>query len=220
MNQTKTSRAAGTLRLYTQTRQWLLTPQRGAWLSAGTAHRVTTRSASLRTVYLAKDLVKIDTPCLLFEIPPLGREMVVYATRWPETSSPTELSEMYFRTLAGLCVTDWMLRTFEFSLPTGRTEETRRAITYTLEDLAMADIDGAARAAHVSARTLSRRFNQELGLSWRDFLRQARLLRAIELLDQGHSVTTTSLHVGYDSLSAFSRAFKDYVGQTPQSFSR
>ncbi|MGH3640111.1 MAG: helix-turn-helix domain-containing protein, partial [Mycobacterium sp.] len=62
-------------------------------------------------------------------------------------------------------------------------------------------------------------FQLKLGLPWRAYLLQARMLRAMALLASPmQSVQETSTAVGFDSLSSFSRAFTQFCGETPSSY--
>jgi AraC-like DNA-binding protein len=63
---------------------------------------------------------------------------------------------------------------------------------------------------------LSRQFSEATGLTIQQFLRQARLERAAELLRAGkHNVTEAALEVGYNSLSHFTVAFREMFGCCP-----
>ena len=63
---------------------------------------------------------------------------------------------------------------------------------------------------------LSRQFSDATGLTIQQFLRQARLERAAELLrDRRHNVTEAALEVGYSSLSHFTVAFRQAYGCCP-----
>jgi len=63
---------------------------------------------------------------------------------------------------------------------------------------------------------LSRQFSATTGLTIQQFLRQARLERAADLLRTGrHNVTETALAVGYNSLSHFTVAFREAFGCCP-----
>jgi AraC family transcriptional regulator len=63
---------------------------------------------------------------------------------------------------------------------------------------------------------LSRQFSQATGLTIQQFLRQARLERAAELLRTGKcNVTEAALEVGYNSLSHFTVAFREVFGCCP-----
>ncbi|WP_345817429.1 helix-turn-helix transcriptional regulator (plasmid) [Paraburkholderia sp. PREW-6R] len=69
--------------------------------------------------------------------------------------------------------------------------------------------------AGLSARTLSRRFIAETGMSFAQWRQQARLLRAMELLADGVSVTAIALELGYENVSAFIDMFRRTTGRTP-----
>jgi len=63
---------------------------------------------------------------------------------------------------------------------------------------------------------LSRQFSDATGLTIQQFLRQARLERAAELLrERSHNVTEAALEVGYSSLSHFTVAFREAFGCCP-----
>ena len=70
----------------------------------------------------------------------------------------------------------------------------------------------------MSTRTLVRRFVQETGLSFTEWRQQARLVRAIEWLAGGMSVTTVALDLGYNTVSAFIAMFRRAVGMTPTAY--
>jgi AraC-like DNA-binding protein len=63
---------------------------------------------------------------------------------------------------------------------------------------------------------LSRSFSREVGLTIPQFLRNARMERAAELLRSGrYNVTEAATEVGYSSLSHFSKAFCETIGCCP-----
>ena len=60
-----------------------------------------------------------------------------------------------------------------------------------------------------------------IGMSWRTYLLHARMLQAMAQLaapDQG--VQQTASAVGFDSLSAFTRAFTRFAGEAPSGYHR
>jgi len=77
------------------------------------------------------------------------------------------------------------------------------------------DLDAWATMLGISRRTLIRRFAQETGLGISQWRQQLRLMKALELLAEGQSVTTASLTVGYSSVSAFIACFRQRFGVTP-----
>ena len=76
-------------------------------------------------------------------------------------------------------------------------------------------LEELARAAGCSAFHLQRMFPYLTGLTLADYLRRRRLsLAAMELAD-GRRVTDVALECGYDSPTAFTRAFKTLHGVAP-----
>lgn len=75
-----------------------------------------------------------------------------------------------------------------------------------------------ARFGALSARTLTRRFVIETGFTFAEWRQQARLMRAVEMLAAGTSVTTVALSLGYDNVSAFIAMFRRVRGVTPARF--
>ena len=87
--------------------------------------------------------------------------------------------------------------------------ETRFADEITLDDIA--DVGGVSRFH------LSRSFGTMTGLPVMAYVRGRRLtLAAQKLLDGAPDILTVALEVGYSSHEAFTRAFRDQFGQTPE----
>ena len=53
-------------------------------------------------------------------------------------------------------------------------------------------------------------------MTWRRYLLESRLLQAMAMLTEpGRSVAEVAVDVGFDSVSAFTRAFTRFAGETP-----
>jgi AraC-like DNA-binding protein len=61
-------------------------------------------------------------------------------------------------------------------------------------------------------------YQTDIGLSFRQWQRQVRLLAGLIRLAEGQSVTTVAMDVGYDSPSAFIAMFKRALGATPSQY--
>ncbi|RDH74121.1 AraC family transcriptional regulator [Mycolicibacterium moriokaense] len=82
-------------------------------------------------------------------------------------------------------------------------------------------IDRLSRTAAMSRATFLRHFRQETGMNVGDFLVRVRVMAAAELLNSSdRTVAAIASQVGYQSESAFSRAFRAQVGTTPARFRR
>lgn len=215
--------ARGALHLEVERAQWLLPPQRAAWLRGGTRHRVhTTQPVTLCTVYLEPSLLPTppEDECRVFVLPTLGREMLLYSTRWgPAREAKDAVAGSFFQALAHL-LSEWASQPRTWWLPRARSPELQKAMAYTMARLeGPVSLPAAARAAGLSERTLARRFEEEAATTWRRFLHDARMLRAMELLaEEGARVTQTAYAVGFESLAAFTHAFHAFCGERPRDF--
>jgi AraC-like DNA-binding protein len=216
--------ASGTLQLEVEGSQWLLPPQRAAWISARLRHRVRALTrVALRTVYLSPRLDRVmPSACVVFAATPLAREMILYAMRWgPSRHADDKVARAFFAALSALA-SEWAERALPFRLPTPRSPELGRAMQYAIEELSSTPtVEEAARRAGLSTRTLGRRFTEEAQTSWRQFLHHARMMRAMELLvAPGARVTDTALAVGFESPGSFTRAFEEFTGEKPKDYRR
>jgi AraC-like DNA-binding protein len=82
-------------------------------------------------------------------------------------------------------------------------------------------LEGLARASNMSRSTLADRFTAYVGVPPMTYLAHWRLQVAARLLQNGSlSVGQAASTVGYQSESAFNRAFKRLVGETPGAWRR
>ena len=75
-----------------------------------------------------------------------------------------------------------------------------------------------ARAAHTTERTLMRRAQRDLGMSFAEWRQRLRVVKAMPLLESGQTVETIALDLGYGSASSFISMFKRLVGTTPDEY--
>jgi AraC-like DNA-binding protein len=70
--------------------------------------------------------------------------------------------------------------------------------------------------AGVSARTIQRTFQKEVGTDFESWRRQVRLIKAVELLISGFSIKEVAFAVGYSQASPFVETFRRTFGMTPR----
>ena len=214
----------GSVELESAGRLFVLPAQQAAWIPAGVAHA--TRIRRVRSGAVFFDPAMVEAPgdrVRILAAAPVIREMIQYAARWPISGPPAAdeaLAERFFKTLAGLCQA-WIAVEAPLCLPTGRDPAIRRVMALTQARLADADLAAICRDAGLSERSLRRRFATEAGMTWRRYLRQARLLRAMVLLGEpGASLPEAAEAVGFSSLSAFAVAFRETTGESPGAYRR
>lgn len=78
------------------------------------------------------------------------------------------------------------------------------------------DYEKAARIAGMSKSTFQRFFLLIADMTLDEYIRKRKLLYAVrELTDTKHSIIDIAVKCGYNSASAFSRAVRDFTGDTP-----
>lgn len=210
----------GVVEVETGTAHHLLPPQQAVWIPAGLTHRTTLIRVRTVSVFFEPDMVPaVDGRARILAAEPVIREMILYGVRWPigrATSDAT--ADAFFEALARIAF-EWLDNETPLSLPTTTDTDVAAVMAYTQAHLDRAAVADAARAVGWSERTLRRRFREITGMSWRSYLLQSRLLRAMALLaEPGPSVLEVATTVGFDSVSAFSRAFARYGGETPSAY--
>jgi AraC-like DNA-binding protein/quercetin dioxygenase-like cupin family protein len=212
----------GVAEVETATTHHLLPPQQAMWIPAGLSHRTTLSNVRSIAVFFDPAMVAgADERVRVLAATPLLREMIVFATRWPiDRPASDPVADVYFDALAAL-VHEWLEHEAPLSLPTSDDPTVRAVMEYT--DAHLADVSVARLCAHVgvSERSLRRKFAAVANMTWREYLLQSRLLRAMALLaDARHSVLAVSTAVGFESVSAFTRAFNRLAGETPTAYRR
>jgi len=77
-----------------------------------------------------------------------------------------------------------------------------------------------ARRVHSTERTLVRRCQRDLGMSFGEWRQRLRVVRALAMLEAGRSVESIALDLGYSTSSAFIAMFQRMMGTSPDKLRR
>jgi AraC-like DNA-binding protein len=209
----------GIAEVKTSTTHHLLPPQQAVWIPAGLSHCTTlTRVRSVAVFFDPAMVPGVDDRVRVLAATPLLREMIVFASRWSiSRSSNDPVADAFFRAFA-LLVPEWLEQEAPLCLPTTTDPVLRAVMEYAESHIAHVSVAAAGAAVGVSERSLRRKF-AATGMTWREYLLQSRLLRAMALLTEpGRTVLDVATTVGFDSVSAFTRAFRRLTGETPTDY--
>jgi AraC-like DNA-binding protein len=212
----------GVVAVETTTARYLVPPRQALWIPAGVDHCSTLTRVKAVSVFFdaSADLPAGDRVRILSATPVL-REMIRYARRWPVSRTGSDpLADAYFDVL-GRLVVEWFEDETPLSLPTTNDPLVAAAIEYTDAHLADVTLPALCSAVGTSERSLRRAFVNATGMTWRQYLQESRLLKSMALLADGdQSTLSIALSVGFDSVSAFTRAFHRFAGETPRTYRR
>ncbi len=199
-------------------RFWLIPPQFAIWVPARTVHRIRMPAAvSMRTLYLRRGLAPgLPATCRVLHVGPLLRELIVEAVRIGQLRSRNRLH----RTLRDLIVSQLQNAApvpIFMTLPKdARALAVAQAVlTNQNRNFTFATLCADAGA---SVRTIERAFQRDVGLSFEAWRRQARLMKAIEILVAGRSVKEAAFEVGYQRSGTLVKVFRQTMGVTPKAW--
>lgn len=224
----------GVTRLTVADATFTVPPSRALWIPAGVEHAVTTLDdCDVHTLYLwqpARACGPLPLPareqapwrrCRVLAVSELLRALVLQMDMRPDTAGPLTDADLARDARLSALACDELRRApplpLGVSLP---TEKRLRALCEAvLDDPARhATLDGWAREAGASARTVARLFQQELGTGFAQWRQQALLAKAVALAAARRPLGVIAAELGYASPSAFSAMVKRSVGVSPSEF--
>jgi len=208
--------ARGVLSITTDAGSWVAPGTRAIWVPAGTVHAHRAYGElELHLVGLpaTDNPLDLDTPTVL-AVGPLLRELIVTYTRTAGEQSP-ERDRLRAVLLDQLRASPQQ----PLHVPTP-TEPLLRTVCALLQadpsdNRTLADL---GRAVGASARTLSRLFHDDLGMTFPQWRTQLRLHHALLLLADRTPVTAVAHQCGWSSASAFIDVFRRTFGHTPGTY--
>jgi AraC-like DNA-binding protein len=212
----------GVAEVETPAGRYLLPPQQAIWIPAWLPHATTLRQVRSAAVFFdPAAMPSPDDRARVLAAAPVIREMISYAIRWPISRTETDAAaDRFFDALAHV-VLEWLDHEAPLCLPTTTDAVLGDVMAYTDEHLQTVTAASVCNAIGISERTLRRRFPAMVGMTWRGYVQQSRLLRSMTLLaDKDVTVLDAATAVGFDSPSAFTRAFQRWTGESPSTYRR
>jgi AraC-like DNA-binding protein len=205
----------GVLRVDTEAGTFVVPPEWAVWMPSWVRHDVQASTPlTLRSVYVEPEsATNLPDRCCVVSVPPLLRELILESATLPDLY---EIGGADGRLMAVILDRITALDHRPIVVP-----HVSDALLMPIADaLAVDPADGRGleqwgRELGASSRSLSRRFQSDVGMPFATWRRQVRLLAALERLAAGEPVGTVAFAVGYESVSAFIAAFTRSLGATP-----
>ncbi|MDH6114529.1 AraC-like DNA-binding protein [Kitasatospora sp. MAP12-15] len=210
--------ASGAITVVTGRGLWVVPATRGVWIPGGIEHAMScTGAVRMRTLYIeAQAAAGLPVEPTVVSVPPLLRELIEAATRVPLE---------YDRDGRDGRLMELLLLEFEphpvaaLHLPSPTDPDLAPLCAAVRADPGAGwDTATAAARAHLSPRSLQRRFPAATGMTLAHWVQQARLVRAVVLLAAGRPVTAVATELGYATPSAFTAMFRRTLGTPPSAY--
>ncbi|MES2538868.1 MAG: helix-turn-helix transcriptional regulator [Pseudomonadota bacterium] len=205
----------GLVRVTVSDSTWIVPPLRAIWIPPNVVHELATlEKAQLRGLFVYEGARPFQgSDCVVLDVSPLLRELIVALTE-DKRSATREV------VLAAL-ILDELAHSATLPMRVALPADKRlRALCARLlaDPAAPLTLDQWAKQIGMSERTLARRFEQDLGMTFGQWRQQMRLAHAAPLIARGLPLSQVAAELGYASQSAFSAMFKKTFGQSPSTF--
>jgi AraC-like DNA-binding protein len=194
---------------------WVVPPSHALWVPVGVEHTIRmSGQVEMRTVYIDPARMRhAPGECQVFLVSPLLRELILRAMHIPRMYDENGMDGRIMQLIMDEVV---LLRPQPLGLRMPSDMRLLRLCERVLSNLSdSASIEQLGEEVGLSERSIIRLFPKETGMSFGRWQKQAPLMKAFELFDQGRSVTYVALELGYSSPSAFSKMFRRWMGAAP-----
>jgi AraC-like DNA-binding protein len=212
--------ARGVLSVHTDRGTSIVPANRVAWTPAGcTHHHRAHGDTDMRIVFLPPSLARlVPAHPAVFTASDLAREVLLVLTGPRNYDPAARPLDALARARLRRVLVDELHEAPEQPLQLPEPHDDRlQAVARMLhanpdDNTSLADL---GRAIGASARTLSRLFHNELGMTFYEWRTQLRICHALVLLADGHDTTHVAHACGWANPSHFIAAFTNLVGTTP-----
>lgn len=206
---------SGSLVVSVEEALYVITPEQAIWIPQGIEHTTgALNGAAFRNLYVA-DMppLKMPNTCTVYTASLLLKALILEI----ELLENTKANLVYWDKVEDLLFEQLnRLTPHDFHLPWANSHKLQiicEAIYQNPADTRTMHDWGQQLGA--SARTLTRHFEKELGMTFRDWRYRLRLYLALEWLCTAQPITDIALRLGYASTSAFTYMFREAMGCTP-----
>ena len=204
--------ATGVLGVETSKGSWIVPPQRGVWLPPNSRHETRMLTdVELSSLYL-ENTSEWSSDCEVIEISPLLRELILSAIGLGHPSVPHEREKLVIQ-LIGM----ELRRAPRGGSPIPMPADPRLQVFCRLviaEPSVEISLERHASEAGLTPKTVSRMFQRDLGLGFRDWRQLVQISHAVAHLVQGEPVKVVASALGYTP-SAFAVMIRRATGLNP-----
>ena len=206
---------SGSVTVETDQGTFVIPPERALWIPPNVVHSVTyLQQSALRYLFFRPEAVgHLPAAPAVIRLSPLLRELALELLKYPPDQAVSGPAGRIVSVILDQLATE---PAAPLHLPLPNSPRLRRAVAVLVSDPARPEgVADAARRAAFSQRSFERHFRLETGLSYRDWRRQARLMKAVELLSLHVPVSDVADRLGYEGPSSFIATFRKAFGVTP-----
>jgi AraC-like DNA-binding protein/quercetin dioxygenase-like cupin family protein len=194
---------------------WVVPTHRAVWIPAMVPHTISmSGTVAMRTLYLKPGVARtLPRGCCVVHVSALLKELILHACTLGALNKTIQWQGHLIHVIVNQLEA---IRVVPLQLPNPSDLRALRVAKAVLDDpSARRPLAALCKTAGTSKRTAERLFQRDIGMTFRKWRQQLRLMRAMRLLAEGAKVTHAALESGYSTPSAFISMFRKALGTTP-----
>ncbi|MCA6110807.1 AraC family transcriptional regulator [Bradyrhizobium cenepequi] len=194
---------------------WIVPPRCAVWIPGNRPHSVALAgNVEVYLLFVEPDAASaLPRQCCTLSISPLLERLLLHVTEMPVLY---DVDGADGRIAAVLLDQLSVAPVEKLNFPMPADAKLRKIAAAMMADPSdRATLDEWGRRMAVAPRTLTRALKRETGMSFGRWRQQLHILIALQRLDQGVSVQTVALDLGYEGASAFVTMFRKALGKPP-----
>jgi len=211
--------------IYMESKTYVIPARHYVWIPKGLEHFLKVRNAATvtRNLYFHtdKDDLPFYTQLGIYPVNSLLFEMILFTENWSGFIEKKDQAYHFLKAIKNI-LPQLSIRSFPIALPTTTNSRLRPVVLYLSENFAQQlTLENLSERFGMGERTLSRLFQSTMRISFLQYLKLLRVVKAMEMLLQNDlSTSEIAYHTGYNSLAAFSKAFYQLTNIRPSDFGK
>jgi AraC-like DNA-binding protein len=215
----------GVAYIHVEDKSYIIPARHYVWIPKGVDHFLKVRNAATltRNLYFSFE----NEPDLfyhklgIYPVNTLLFEMIVFSENY---NGYIEKKDMGYHFMAAIkdILPQLSTKSFPIAVPTTTNAKLRPIVLYMSQNFSQPlTLDNISSRFGLGERTLSRLFQSTMSISFLQYLKLIRMVKAIEMILQGDLSTTEIAYLtGYNSVAAFSKAFYQLTNIRPSDFGK
>lgn len=203
--------SAGVKKVITEKGMWVVPPLQAVWIPGGVSHRAEFSGRTLvKNLFFDPSCAhRLPDRCFVMSVSPFLRELIAKFCNTSDSDKLANLSAVLVDEIAEA-------KEEPFCLPAASSHLLVRIMQYLDENPSCRKtLDEWAVEANTSPRNFARMFLKETGMTFGAWRKRLKVIKAVQMMDSGMSVTETAYDLGYQSISAFIESFRKETGSPP-----
>lgn len=215
----------GVAYVHIENKSYVIPARHYIWIPKGLEHFLQVRNASTVTRNLYFNTDDEQDPFYkklgIYPVNTLLFEMIVFTENWAGYIEKNDIAYNFITAIKDI-LPQLGTKSFPIAVPTTSNARLRPIVMYMAQNFSQPlTIEDIASRFGMGERTLSRLFQSTMSISFLQYLKLIRMVRAIEMILQGDLSTTEIAYLtGYNSGAAFSKAFYQLTNIRPSDFGK